>query len=122
MNVVSFQGTETIYYGSAELTSLWLGTFPLWKSIPIISGTPILIGTEGDTYAGFTVDATKGDGVYTFSLVGVWPNGISINSITGEISGTPTEAGTFENLSVKVIDGNGSIDTLDTFTIVIDDI
>lgn len=82
-----------------------------------ISGTPVLTATEGEAYAGFTATGSGGEEPYTYSLVGTWMAGVSINSSTGEVSGTPTESGTFASLSVRVTDGNLDTADLDTFTI-----
>lgn len=84
-----------------------------------ITGTPVLTGQDGVAYEGFTVEATGGDLPYTFSLVGTWPAGIIIDSESGEVSGTPSEDGSFEDLSVRVTDEQGSTADLDEFTLVI---
>lgn len=86
---------------------------------PQISGTPVLTATQNSAYTGFTVTAKGGATPYTYALVGTWPAGISINSGTGAVSGTPTEAGTFEGLSVKVTDADSEVSQLDTFTLVV---
>ena len=60
-----------------------------------ISGTPVTTGTEyehgvGSTYAGFTVTASGGATPYTYSIAsGALPAGITLNSSTGAVSGTP---------------------------------
>lgn len=82
-----------------------------------ISGTPVLTATEGQAYAGFTVSASGGTPPYAYSLVGTWPSGISINSSTGAVSGTPTESGSFTGLSVRVTDDASDTDDLPTFTL-----
>lgn len=82
-----------------------------------ISGTPVLTATEGVAYAGFTAVGDGGDPPYTFSLVGTWPAGISVNSSTGEVSGTPTESGTFASLSVRLTDQSAGTRDLPTFTL-----
>lgn len=84
-----------------------------------ISGTPVTTGEENSEYDGFTVTASGGDMPYTYSLVGTWPDGITVDSDTGEVSGTPTEDGAFTGLSVKVTDDQGSTAQLDTFTLTI---
>lgn len=84
-----------------------------------ITGEPVLTGQVGVAYDGFTVEATGGDQPYTYSLVGTWPAGITIDPDTGEVSGTPTEDGSFGDLSVRVTDDRGSTAELDEFTLVI---
>jgi hypothetical protein len=44
---------------------------------------------------------------------------LSINSSTGVVSGTPTHAGTYAGLSVRVTDGVSSTADLSTFTIAV---
>ncbi|MBM2715483.1 hypothetical protein JQK88_30615 [Mesorhizobium caraganae] len=84
-----------------------------------LSGTPITTATEDIAYAGFTVTATAGTLPYTYSLVGSWPTGISINSSTGVVSGTPTTPGTYASLSVRVTDGVTATADLPSFTITV---
>lgn len=86
---------------------------------PAISGTPVLTATEDSAYAGFTASAQGGTPPYVYSLVGTWPAGITVNSGTGVVSGTPTEDGTFEGLSVEVEDDNDQVDQLEPFTLVV---
>jgi hypothetical protein len=53
------------------------------------------------------VTLTNGDGVSSFALTGALPAGMSFNSNTGLLSGTPTQTGTF-NLSVTASDDDGA--------------
>jgi hypothetical protein len=89
---------------------------------PVISGTPVLTATELEAYDGFTVSATGGTLPYVFALVGTWPDGIVIDDATGEVSGTPAEGedGSFAGLSVSVTDADEEVDTLATFTLVVE--
>jgi hypothetical protein len=86
---------------------------------PQISGTPVLTATEDSAYAGFTVTTKGGAAPLVYALVGTWPAGISINTGTGAVSGTPTEAGTFASLSVKVTDADSEVSQLPTFSLVV---
>ena len=61
-------------------------------SAPVeITTTTLPSGTVGVPYS-FTLEATGGDGTYTWALSGgpTLPDGLTLNPITGEISGTPT--------------------------------
>ena len=85
-----------------------------------IDGDPVLTGQDGVAYDGFTVTATGGKLPYVYSLVGTWPAGLSIDADTGEVSGTPTEDGSFADLSVRVTDDDTDTADLAEFTLVID--
>ncbi|TIR00824.1 Ig domain-containing protein [Mesorhizobium sp.] len=84
-----------------------------------LSGSPVTSATEDSAYAGFTVSASGGSLPYTYSLVGSWPPGISVDSSSGLVSGTPTVPGTYANLSVRVTDGGGATADLPLFTITV---
>jgi Zn finger protein HypA/HybF involved in hydrogenase expression len=73
--------------------------------------------TVGASYSA-DMKVTGGKGPYTFSIVkGSLPPGVTLNSSTGHLGGTPTTAGNYTFTS-KVVDANGSSDT-DTCTIVV---
>jgi hypothetical protein len=84
-----------------------------------ISGTPVLEATQSTAYAGFTATASNGTAPYTYSLVGTWPAGITINASTGAVSGTPTGSGSFTGLSVRVTDAASDTADLTTFSIAV---
>lgn len=86
---------------------------------PVIAGTPVLTATKDVAYTGFTASADGGTTPYTFALVGTWPAGISINSSTGAVTGTPTVAGSYPDLSVSATDADSKVDQLPAFTLVV---
>ena len=75
-----------------------------------VTATPLVIstqslpgGTIGVPYSA-TLGATGGTTPYTWSVTnGLLPSGLSLNSATGAITGTPTVVGTF-NFTVQVAD------------------
>lgn len=86
---------------------------------PQISGTPVLTATQNSAYAGFTCSTKGGAAPLVYALVGTWPTGITVNSSSGAVSGTPTNAGSFANLSVKVTDADTEVSQLPSFTLVV---
>ncbi|HET9179240.1 MAG TPA: Ig domain-containing protein, partial [Terriglobia bacterium] len=70
-----------------------------------ITTTSLPSGTVGTAYSS-TLAATGGTGSYTWSIsAGSLPAGLTLNTSTGAITGTPTTAGT-SNFTAKVTDSN----------------
>ena len=70
---------------------------------PVITTTELPNGTTGEAYSA-TISATSGFGkTLTWTYSGELPDGLSLNSETGEISGTPTVAGMF-SFTISVAD------------------
>ena len=57
-----------------------------------------------------SVTASGGTAPYTYARVGTLPTGLSLNTSTGAITGTPTAAGTF-NFSINASDSLGAFGT-----------
>lgn len=93
----------------------------------VISGMPVTTGIEyehgvGSTYAGFTVTASGGTAPYIYSVVsGTLPSGITLNSSTGAVSGTPAfqSAGTYSGIAIRATDNVGATADLAAFTLTI---
>ena len=84
-----------------------------------IAGTVPNEMVVGEPYDSIDITASGGITPYTFSLQGAWPAGITINSATGVISGTPTTVGTYAGLTVRVTDAALTQANLPTFTIIV---
>jgi hypothetical protein len=87
-------------------------------SLTITTTSPLPGGTAGVSYPALTVLATGGTPPYTWAVsAGALPAGLSLNSTTGKISGTP-KAGGVANFTIRVTDANGVIATM-PFTLTI---
>lgn len=71
-----------------------------------VNTTALPDGTVGISYSQ-TITATGGTAPLTWSIIGGLPDGLTLNSSTGVISGTPATAGTF-NFTVQVMDSMGA--------------
>jgi hypothetical protein len=71
-------------------------------------------GEVGVPFSSGPMTVTGGTAPYTYSIVGTLPAGLTLNTSTGAVSGTPTAAGTF---TVKVTDALGKSSTSCNITI-----
>ena len=85
---------------------------------PTISGSPPTTASVGTAYT-FTPTANDPDAgtTLTFSIANK-PSWASFSTSTGQLSGTPTAAGTFSNIGISVSDGTASA-SLAAFSIVV---
>ncbi|OOG65727.1 hypothetical protein B0E45_26690 [Sinorhizobium sp. A49] len=81
--------------------------YTLTVAAPTISLSPttLLAGALGVAYPKQTIVATGGTGPYTFEYSPMLPNGMTFNTATGAVAGTPTESGYFL-FTVKVTDSS----------------
>jgi hypothetical protein len=63
-------------------------------------------GEAGVPFNSAAPTVTGGTAPYTFTVVGTLPNGLTLNTSTGAITGTPTAAGAF---TIKVTDFKGAV-------------
>jgi len=76
-------------------------TLVINDEISITSGTPPT-GEVNIPYS-HQFTATGGSGSYSWQVVaGILPAGLTLNPSSGLLSGTPTAAGTFANITVEV--------------------
>ncbi|HEX6999822.1 MAG TPA: putative Ig domain-containing protein [Gammaproteobacteria bacterium] len=85
---------------------------------PTISGTPPTSATQGTQYS-FTPTAADPDGDELTFAIENRPSWATFNTSTGRLQGTPTAAGTFEDIVISVSDGRGGTGQLEPFTITV---
>lgn len=100
-------GSVTLRYADRD----WVGA-PAVTTLSI-DATPVIEAVIGVEYEGFTVTASGGIPPYRYFIFsGALPDGITLDEDTGEVSGTPTVAGTFSDIVIGVEDsGNGDGDS-----------
>lgn len=87
-----------------------------------ITGSPVTAAQVGTAYAGFTVVASGGVSPYTYSVApgsGSLPAGLTLNSSTGAVAGTPTTATTYSGIIIRVTDHNGNTADLGAFSVLV---
>lgn len=83
-----------------------------------LTSTPVLNGQVGVEYPEFQLIASGGAGGYVYSVVeGSLPSGLSLNTISGVVSGTPTTQGSSTGIVFGVSDTESNTATLGPFTI-----
>ncbi len=71
---------------------------------PVLTCPAVSSGEVGVALNSLAMTVSGGTSPYTFSVVGTLPGGLTLNTTTGAITGTPTASGTF---SIQVKDSNG---------------
>jgi hypothetical protein len=99
---------------SIDFTYTYVGPRP-----PIMGDVPNQIATINTAYSlniSSYVTMTNGDSILTYNLTGTLPSGLSFNSSTGLISGTPTVITASSTFSVTATDQDG-VSNSDSFTL-----
>ena len=78
------------------------------NTLPVINTESLDVGATNELYSLFLSGSDSDGDILSWSLSGNIPNGISVNSSTGELSGTPTEGGDF-NIVIELTDGENFV-------------
>ena len=102
--------TATVTLTDVSGTTASRGYTVTINAAPIITGPATLPNwTAGSAYPAQTMTAANGTPAYTW-IAGGLPTGLSINSTTGVISGTPNSAGTY-SVNITATDSAGATGT-----------
>uniref|UniRef100_UPI0035BF0FFF beta strand repeat-containing protein n=1 Tax=Pseudomonas protegens TaxID=380021 RepID=UPI0035BF0FFF len=105
-----YSGSDSFTYTATNASGTSSpATVTITVSAPTLAITPTTLpdGIQGTAY-NQTVTATGGTTPYTYAIsAGSLPAGLSLNTSSGVISGTPTVSGTF-NLTVTATDANSA--------------
>ncbi|MGR4042715.1 tandem-95 repeat protein [Pseudomonas sp. 910_21] len=105
-----FSGADSFTYTATNASGTSSpATVTITVSAPTLAITPTTLpnGTQGTAYSQ-TLTASGGTAPYSFAIsAGSLPAGLSLNTGTGVISGTPSASGTF-NLTVTATDANSA--------------
>ncbi len=103
-----YSGTDSFTYTATNASGTSSpATVTITVTAPTLVITPATLGTftVGSAFNA-TLSASGGDAPYTFNVNSL-PSGLSLNTSTGQISGTPTVAGAY-SFTATVTDSNGA--------------
>jgi len=111
---VTVTGTNGIGSPASATSS---GTSAVTKTT--LTYSPVTSATNGSPYTGATPSTSGGTAPYVYSNTGTLPTGMTLNSSTGIISGTPTVNATYSGIVLIVTDANGVSDSGASFSITV---
>ena len=107
--------TNTLGSGLAISTVSGSATLTVASALAITTPIAGLTGTADSSFS-LSVAATGGRAALTYSLTGMLVNGLSLNTSSGTISGTPTVSGS-STVAVTVTDANSATASTSIFVI-----
>lgn len=112
------RATNTAGTDETASITITIAAAPVPGNLPVfVDKTPPTTGATGSKYAGYTFVAT-GEPAPTYKVAsGSLPPGLTLDETTGELTGTPTKAGTY-TFTVRATNSAGSVET-ETITITI---
>jgi hypothetical protein len=93
-------------YGWSNLASRSAELYDSATAVSLSTTAPPVGHVNGQPYAGYTLSGQGGSGAYTIVLVSGLPAGLHYDATTHQITGTPTQSGTFR-VSFTVTDSAG---------------
>lgn len=108
-----------VYDGTGSTTGRWftLNVVSTANVAPTIYGTPATTATVNTAYSFQPTARDSNNDALTFSITNR-PAWATFSTTTGRLSGTPTSAGTFSNITIRVSDGRLAA-TLAPFTLTV---
>jgi len=107
--------------GGSDVTAGAAGIVIVKYAMPAVSITTPSAGLTGSLGSAYSLllSTSGGSGSGTFSIAsGLLPAGVTLNTSSGEISGTPTATGTYA-ITARITDSNTTVATTSFFSIVI---
>ena len=98
----------TIAVTNASGTGSSSGAFTAYNLAPNITLTSTSITADSTTVVNIGVASNSGSTVVSYNLIGTLPLGLTFNSATGAITGTPQEAHATSTYTVEAINPVGT--------------
>ncbi|GAB4025493.1 putative Ig domain-containing protein [Spirosoma koreense] len=117
--LVTVAGTYSVTVANASGCVSTTTTTVTSTTATVSVSNPVTTNATQGTAFNQTFTASGGTAPRSFSLAsGSLPNGLSLNSTTGVLSGTPTQSGSFP-ITVRATDANGCSGVGSTYTLVV---
>jgi len=104
----SYAGPDTFTVRVSDGTAIATSVINVTVTAPTVTVNPLTLNamTPGTLFATQSFSATGGYGAYTYTVsAGSLPTGLSLNSSTGALTGTPTAAGAY-NFTIRATDSS----------------